>query len=295
MAPKTAAKPAAKAAPAKATPAAKTTPAPAPKGKGAAPAAATKQPAQGAGQTQQQAAPTGKGGAFGVYVKGLDAYGLNHDTIRSAFGNAGPISEIRLRGGKYAILFFQTQAGQKKALDLNGKNVLGKKITVEAAKAKPTRDRAEYATTVFVGHLPGAVTKDRVKQHFARFGNVIKVRVYDQKHVGFVYFDSNESAKKALKLDEPLLNHKLDVKLSVRTKTPAQQGGKTKSKGGQSGATTAAPAKQTTAKQTPAAPAKSTPAAPAKTTPAAPAKQAAPAAKQAPAKATPPAKQGGKK
>jgi hypothetical protein len=198
---------------------------------------------------------------------------MDHDAIRALFG--ATINEIRLRHGKYALLFFQTAAGAKKALDLNGKSIQGAKVTTEAAKSKTTRDKSEYATTVFVGHLPGAVTKEAVKKHFERFGTVTKVRVYDSRHQGFVYFNSNDAAKKALKLEEPLFNHKLDIKLSYRTKnttTAASKEGKTK----EAAKPAAKPASAAT--KTPAAATKAS----AKTVPA----KAAPA-KTVPAKAAP--------
>eukprot|EP00992_Anisonema_acinus_P015441 TRINITY_DN9752_c0_g2_i5.p1 TRINITY_DN9752_c0_g2~~TRINITY_DN9752_c0_g2_i5.p1 ORF type:complete len:183 (+),score=25.05 TRINITY_DN9752_c0_g2_i5:151-699(+) len=82
-----------------------------------------------------------------------------------------------------------------------GKTVKGCKVTVESLKqATPTRPREEYCSTLFVGELPGGVTKNQIRAHFSSAGKILKVRYYEKQHHGFVYFSNNAEAKKAMAL-----------------------------------------------------------------------------------------------
>eukprot|EP00992_Anisonema_acinus_P015440 TRINITY_DN9752_c0_g2_i4.p1 TRINITY_DN9752_c0_g2~~TRINITY_DN9752_c0_g2_i4.p1 ORF type:complete len:243 (+),score=46.41 TRINITY_DN9752_c0_g2_i4:151-879(+) len=116
-----------------------------------------------------------------------------------------------------------------------GKTVKGCKVTVESLKqATPTRPREEYCSTLFVGELPGGVTKNQIRAHFSSAGKILKVRYYEKQHHGFVYFSNNAEAKKAMALADvpfsfgkdpstkevvPLSwQHKLNLQYSLRTK-----------------------------------------------------------------------------
>lgn len=170
----------------------------------------------------------------GVYVTGLDFEGMSHETVKECFKHCQNITEVRLRHGKYAVIFFGTKPNAKKALEMNNKMVKGNKISVVMAKrARPTKVREGKCTTVFVGGLPGASTKKQLSAHFADCGKIIKVRVYAQHH-GFVYFADAAAASKAVAMaDVPFAHGKdtsrmeevphqlsriLEVKYSIRTK-----------------------------------------------------------------------------
>lgn len=259
MAPKAAAKPAAKpaakaAAPAKAAPAAK----PAAKaGKAAAkPAAAPK----------VQRASDGTA----IYIRGLNK-ALRAADVYEFFGTYGKIKEVRVRRGKYTLVWFDNQASAKKALEVNGKQVKGTKVQVEAGRAAGRANKEETATSVWVGRLPGGITKKQVLELVAGVGKVHKLRLSERKHQAFVYFEDNAAAKKAVQSvnGKEIRGSKVEVKLSIRSK--------------------ALDAKKATRRPKPvvraksAAPTKAAPKAAAKATPAAKpaAKAAAPAAKPA--------------
>jgi len=229
-APKTAAKPAAKAAPAKQAAAAN--PAPAAK---AAPKAAAKpaaKAAQPAAKPAAKAAPAkaapaakkataaNKGSDAGVYIKNLNGPDVTTEQIKSLFGSCGKITEIRLRRNKYVLVFFDNQNAAKKALEFNGKQMKGNKISVELAKSKSHRKREEYATTAFIGHLPGCTSKKHLSELCKPFGTIIRIRNYRAKRHAFVYFQDVAAANKAVQALNGKEYHqtKLSAKLSVRTK-----------------------------------------------------------------------------
>lgn len=158
---------------------------------------------------------------LGVYIKGLSFPDLSKETVAETFAKCGKVTEVRLRHGKYTLVFFDNEAGVKKARELSGKVVKGQKITVdEVKKAKPTRPRAEYCTTVYVGGLPGGSTKKQLVQHFGGCGKISKVRIYKAGHHGFVYFENNAAAKKAVAMADTLFSHGKDV--SAMETVPAQ-------------------------------------------------------------------------
>eukprot|EP00992_Anisonema_acinus_P015438 TRINITY_DN9752_c0_g2_i1.p1 TRINITY_DN9752_c0_g2~~TRINITY_DN9752_c0_g2_i1.p1 ORF type:complete len:296 (+),score=69.80 TRINITY_DN9752_c0_g2_i1:70-957(+) len=199
----------------------------------AAPKAAAPAPPKAA-PPKPKPAPSKKAG-IGVCVRGLDFEGLCHETVKEAFPQSGKITEVRLRHGKYVLLFYSSADAAQKALEFNGKTVKGCKVTVESLKqATPTRPREEYCSTLFVGELPGGVTKNQIRAHFSSAGKILKVRYYEKQHHGFVYFSNNAEAKKAMALADvpfsfgkdpstkevvPLSwQHKLNLQYSLRTK-----------------------------------------------------------------------------
>jgi len=204
MAPKGNKKPAAK-------PAGNNKPAPKAAAKKSAPKPATKK----ASATKKAGSPKN-----GAYVKGLSFPGQSNETVAEAFAKCGKVTEVRLRHGKYALIFFENEAGLKKARELNNKVVKGQKVSVEECKkAKPTRNRASYCTSVWIGGLPGGATRQQLVKHFEVCGKVVKARVYNPKNQGFVYFENNAAAKKAVALDNAF-SHGKDV--STMEVVPAQ-------------------------------------------------------------------------
>jgi RNA recognition motif-containing protein len=155
----------------------------------------------------------------GVFIKDLDFEGMSHETVKELFKHCGKIREVRLRHGKYVLVFFVEQAAAQKAAEMNGKTLKGNKVTIELLKrANPTPEKADAATTIYVGNLPGGTTKKQLSDHFHSAGKIIKVRVYNPRHFGFVYYADNASAKKALELAEVLFAHGKDVsKVQVRS------------------------------------------------------------------------------
>lgn len=197
--------------PAKAAPAKKATP------KAAAPAkAATKAAAPQAAAPKKAAAPQGAGN--GVYVSKWGTE--NAEAAKAAFSACGAITSVQIRRNKFALVFFETAAGAKKAIDsFNGKNVCGTTVTITPAKTSPKKDAHEGTSVVFVGPYFAESTPRKVLiDLFKGAGKIQKVRTY-ANHTAFVYYDNAASASKAVKdLNGKELNQKtLTVKPSVRS------------------------------------------------------------------------------
>lgn len=176
-----------------------------PAAKAAAPAKASKAPAKAASKpappkkgSASKPAPKKESGAAGVIVKNLEFEGMCHETVTDIFKSSGKISEIRLRHGKYVLIFFDSMTAAQRATDMGGKVVKGNKISVQMLKkAKPTQPRAEYCTTVYAGNLPGGTTKRQLALHFKKHGKVDKVRLFKAKRCAFIYFADNAAARAA--------------------------------------------------------------------------------------------------
>ena len=207
-APKPATKPAAKPAAKPSAPAAKpAAPAAKPAAK-AAPAAAA-----------APAAPKAKGAAgFGIHVKGLGDE--NVDTVKAIFNSAGKVSDVRVRRGKYALVWFEAQPSVKKAVDsFNNKDVKGRTLTVAAAKAASPAPRHDSAKTIFVSPIfRQNTTRAQLRTLFGSYGKVEKLVTY-RNNYAFVYFDNSAAAQKAIKdkNGSTFRNKALTVKPSVRT------------------------------------------------------------------------------
>eukprot|EP00996_Jenningsia_fusiforme_P001414 NODE_2299_length_1237_cov_375.235690_g2095_i0.p1 GENE.NODE_2299_length_1237_cov_375.235690_g2095_i0~~NODE_2299_length_1237_cov_375.235690_g2095_i0.p1 ORF type:complete len:298 (-),score=74.06 NODE_2299_length_1237_cov_375.235690_g2095_i0:252-1145(-) len=217
-------------APKKATPAPKKVAPPKPKPK----SKPAKSKSKTAKQQQQQQGPK-RVKQCPVYIRNLDFEGMNHDTIKDVFKPCGTIAEVRLRHGRFVLIFFRGKAAAEKAVEMNGKTVKGNKIKVVfARKAKPTRQREHYCTTVWCGGLPGGTTEKQLEEHFKEAGRILKVRIARKKHQGWVYFQNNKDTKKAMTLaDKPFAHgkdvsqleeipiqwqRKLELRYSIRTK-----------------------------------------------------------------------------
>lgn len=194
MPPKTAAAPAKPAA--KAAAPAKAAPAP----KAAAPAKAAPAPAKpAAAAAPAKAAPAkaAAGASNGVYVKNW-GQGSVADAI-AAFSAAGKVSRAQIRRGKYAIVFFETPAAVKKAIDsFNGKEVAGTTVTVTAAKTSPKADQHENSAVVFVGPIFRENTTRKQLFEFFAGSKIVKLRRYEHNYA-YVYFDSAATAQKVIK------------------------------------------------------------------------------------------------
>lgn len=156
----------------------------------------------------------------GIYLKGLPSDLQSVDAIKKFLKSLGTITSVRMRGGKYCLVWFDNAGSAKKAIEsFHNKTIKGSKVTVHAAKAQPPRDRSEYCSTVFIDNLGRNHTRDAIRAGLEKFGKVLKIRTY-RYGFGFAYFDSVSAANKCKKeLDgKDFLGHRVHVKLSIRTK-----------------------------------------------------------------------------
>lgn len=213
-------------------PAGKSAAAAKPKGKAAPP------PKKGKGSKKddKKKAAVKKDKICAILVRKLDFEGMSHETVKEVFKNCGGIIGVRLRHGKYTLLFFKSQVNAKKALEYNNKTVKGNKIQVmKANRARLPKKREGWCRTIWCGPLPGGTTKKQLRKHFQAAGKIKKVRYYPSKKHGFVYFKKAEDALKAVAMSKIPFSHgkdvskmekiphqlqfKIQVKLSMRTLT----------------------------------------------------------------------------
>jgi RNA recognition motif-containing protein len=202
MPPKAAAKPAAKA-PAKAAPAPKTAAKVAPKT--AAPA-----PTPAAPKAKAPAAASN-----GIYVKNWGSGSVAD--AKATFQAAGAVSAARIRRNKYALVWFDSAAAVKKAVEsFNGKELFGSTVTVTSAKAAPKPDKHENTSVVHVSPIFRQQTTR--KEILAAFPGAKKLRTY-RNNYAYVYYESAAAAQKALKEKHgaEFKGHKLSVKMSTRS------------------------------------------------------------------------------
>lgn len=116
----------------------------------------------------------------------------------------------------YGFVDFSARSEAQAAIEaLNGKNVLGK--TLKVGFAKPSGQRVK--SNLFVSQIPTRWTDIDLEKEFGKYGTIIERRILrkedgDSRCSGFVRFDNNEQASKALAtmnmwrpsmLDKPLL------------------------------------------------------------------------------------------
>jgi len=148
----------------------------------------------------------------GVMIRNLDFEGLSHESVSQCFAHCGPVAEVRLRAGKYVLVFFEKRSQALKATEMNGKVVKGTKIAVKFAKhAEATKPRDGNMSTVFCGDMPGCTTEKQLRAHFASCGKIVRVRIYERRHHGFVYFSNAAEASAAMKLADSPFSHGKDV------------------------------------------------------------------------------------
>jgi len=201
------AKPAAKAA----------TKAEAPKPKTAA-AKAEPKPAAKAAEAPKPVEKKTAGPSNGVHVKNWGSDGV--EGAKLAFATCGKVLDARIRRNKFALVYFDSAAAVKKAIDtFNGKAFKGRVLTVTTAKVAPKASKTENSKTIFVSPIFSAsTTRKDVITHFAKFGKVIRLRTYRQNYA-FVYFDSSAAAQKAVKETngQSFRGRTVIAKLSVRS------------------------------------------------------------------------------
>ncbi|KAG5494614.1 hypothetical protein JIQ42_02228 [Leishmania sp. Namibia] len=197
-------------------PAAKAAPKPVAK----APSPKTVAPKPAAKASPKAAAPAARpasGSSNGVYVKNWGTGSVADAT--TLFSAAGKVTKVQLRRHRYAIVFFETPAAVKKAIDLfNEKEVLGQTVLVVPAKTSPKPDAHENSSCVFVSPIfRHSSTKKQVMELFAGL-KVQRLRMYRQNYA-YVYLDSAASAKKFVeeKNGVEFRGHKLRVALSARS------------------------------------------------------------------------------
>ncbi len=185
----------------------------------AAPVAAATAPAKAAAPAKKAKAAGGGSANNGVYIKNWGSEGS--ESLRAFFGSVGKISGTRLRRNRYAIVYYENPASVKKAVDtFNGKNVKGREVEVSPAVSGPKVKSTDGCKTVFVSPIfAGNTSRKQVRDQFQGYGKIVKLSIY-RGNYAFVYYSDAAAAAKAAKekTGAKFLGQALSVKLSKRTK-----------------------------------------------------------------------------
>ncbi|CCW70578.1 unnamed protein product [Phytomonas sp. Hart1] len=185
--------------------------------KAAAPSSKAAAPSPKAAAPVPKAAAGSSVAANGVYVKNWGTGSVAD--AQAAFSAAGKVQKVQIRRHRYALIFFESAAGVKKAIDLfNEKEVLGQVVTVVPAKTSPKPDPHLNSSCVFVSPIfRSSTTKKQIMELFEGVG-VLRQRTYRRNYM-YAYMNSPVAAKKFVeaKNGSEFRGHKLRVALSAKS------------------------------------------------------------------------------
>ncbi|NWS24067.1 NUCL protein, partial [Polioptila caerulea] len=125
--------------------------------------------------------------------------------LREFFGKKNiEVSDVRIGGSKrFGYVDFPSAEDLDKALQMNGKKLMGLEIKLEKAKSKETmkEDKKERdARTLFLKNLPYRLTEEEIREVFE---NALEVRILmnkdgNSKGMAYVEFKTEAEANKAL-------------------------------------------------------------------------------------------------
>jgi RNA recognition motif-containing protein len=162
-----------------------------------APKAAAK-PAEKKPEAAKPKASSATSASNGVHVKNWGKDGV--DAAKTLFAGCGNVVDVKLRRGKYCLVWFDNSAAVKKAVDsFNGKELKGRQLSVAPAKSAPQADAHQNSTVVFAQPIfREATTRKQIFKLFSGAGKIAKLRTY-RNNCAYVYFDSAAAAAKAIK------------------------------------------------------------------------------------------------
>ncbi|XP_068547790.1 nucleolin [Anas acuta] len=156
-------------------------------------------------KTEKTEAPAS---AFSLFLKNLcptKDYDELKTAIKEFFGKKNlQVSEVRIGSSKrFGYVDFLSAEDMDKALQLNGKKLMGLEIKLEKAKSKESlkeNKKERDARTLFVKNLPYRLTEEEMKNVFE---NAVEVRIVlnkegSSKGMAYVEFKTEAEADKAL-------------------------------------------------------------------------------------------------
>ncbi|XP_037326624.2 nucleolin isoform X2 [Pungitius pungitius] len=173
-----------------------------------APVTPAKRKAEGKNDTPaaKKAKPDGEG--FCLFVGNLNAnkdFDEIKDGLRKFFSkNSLEVADVRLGGSKkFGYVEFSSEEDMQKALELNGKKLMGQELKLDRARSKDSSQdgkKERDARTLFVKNLPFSATIDDLKEVFE---NAVDVRLPpgqngSNRGIAYIEFKSEADAEKML-------------------------------------------------------------------------------------------------
>jgi len=138
-------------------------------------------------------------------------FSLDEGSIKNIFKDCGEIVELNLIRDKstgvfkgYGFIKFSSEESVKKASQLNGKDVNGRSLrVVQGTNIKPKEK--PQVKTIYFGNTPLDIREEDIREFFKDCGQIVKIRLLKNpetgefRRSGFVEFETDEGAKKALK------------------------------------------------------------------------------------------------
>lgn len=156
----------------------------------------------------------------GIYIKKWGS--ASAEEAAALFKAAGNVTKTQIRRHRYALVFFDSAAAVKKAIDLfNGKEVLGEVVEITPAKTTPKPDPHENSSCVFVSPIfRSSTTKQQILDLFQGM-KVLRLRTY-RRNFAYVYLDSPAAAAKFVKEKNGTEFHNHTLRASLSSKSLAK-------------------------------------------------------------------------
>ncbi|XP_051778190.1 nucleolin isoform X1 [Erpetoichthys calabaricus] len=143
-----------------------------------------------------------EGESFALFVGNLNTaktFEENKDALRSFFTKKGlEVQDIRIGyNRKFGYVDFASEEQLLKALEFNGKKVLGQEIRLDKAKSKddPSGRKGKDSRTLFVKNLPFSSSSDDLKELFPNAVDVRMPYARDGSSRGIAYIEFKTEAE----------------------------------------------------------------------------------------------------
>ncbi|XP_056135438.1 heterogeneous nuclear ribonucleoprotein A0-like [Lampris incognitus] len=177
-----------------------------------------------------------------LFVGGLNVE-TNDDGLRQHFEQFGTLTDCVVvlnqqlqRSRCFGFVTYSTTEEADAAMAAKSHVIDGNSVEVKRAVAREDANRPEALVKVkkiFVGGLKDDIEEEHLRDHFSQYGVVEKAEVISDKGTGkkrgfgFVYFEDNDSADKAVLLKFHTINdHRVEVKKALTKQEMQAAGGR---------------------------------------------------------------------
>ncbi|CAL4067614.1 unnamed protein product [Meganyctiphanes norvegica] len=153
-----------------------------------------------------------RGNTFKIFIGNLTDRTTGQD-LRELFEDHGTVVEADVVDGKnFGFVHMEKEEDRKAAIDsLNGHNLHGRDISVEASKSRGGNKR----TKIFIGNLHKDTTAGEIRELFEAHGKVNEADVLG--NYSFVHMDSENDARRAIEALDGTELHGLRLRVQEST------------------------------------------------------------------------------